>query len=160
LRVELYARYAPQTALDEMEVEHLLNTLWEIQRLVRIKPQVLNMDRKRALADLVKDVVLNHRVVSVESFDKANNIADAYFGSDAERKKVEELLARYGLSSDSITAKAFVLNASTLDGIEEQIQLATIRAYAIRKELETMTNAGQPRMKQRVLTNQRLRHNK
>jgi hypothetical protein len=138
LRAELEARYAPATILEQLEVEHLLNTLWEIQRLVRIKPQVVNIDRKRALTELIQQTVFNHRLVRAEDIDQASNLAGAYFGAEDERKKVEELLARFGLNEDAVIAKAFVLNAAALEGIEVQIQLATARAYTIHAQLETM----------------------
>jgi hypothetical protein len=138
LRAELEARYAPATILEELEVDHLLNTLWEIQRLVRIKPQVVNIDRKRALTELIQQTVFNHRLVRAEDIDQASNLAGAYFGAEDERKNVEELLARFGLNEDAVIAKAFVLNAAALEGIEVQIQLATARAYTIHAQLETM----------------------
>jgi hypothetical protein len=138
LRAELNARFAPETILEELEVEHLLNTLWEIQRLVRIKPQVVNIDRKRALADLLQHTLFNHRISRAQDVEEAGDLASAYFGSDDEREEVEQLLARFGLNADAVIAKAFVLNAATLEGIEGQIQLATARAYTIQAQLEMM----------------------
>jgi hypothetical protein len=159
LRAELEARYAPQTILEEMEVDHLLNTLWEIRRLVRIKPQVLNIDRKRALVELIQQTLFNHQVVSVDDIEKGNVLAGSYFGSEDEREKIEKVLARFGLDDDAITAKAFVMNAATLEGIENQIQLATARAFVLQGQLETIaTRRNQSEQKKPLrLTNKGLR---
>ena len=134
---ELVKHYKPKSILEQMEVKHLQDALWEINRLIRIKPQVLNSDLKNALQALFESM-LDDGIVDLDSEyqNKAASQAAAYFNGIDEKKKIEAEMARFNLNVDSITAKAFVLNIDALDAIERQIQIATVRAYAIRDRLE------------------------
>jgi hypothetical protein len=134
---ELVNHYKPKSILEQMEVKHLQDALWEINRLIRIKPQVLNSDLKNALQALLESM-LDDGIVDLDSEyqNKAASQAAAYFNGIDEKKKIEAEMARFNLNVDSITAKAFVLNIDALDAIERQIQIATVRAYAIRDRLE------------------------
>ena len=136
LRADLVDRYAPQSILEEMELEQLLATIWDIMRLVRLKPQVLNIDRKRALADLIRTLLFSSSAFRVQDIDEADRMAAAYFTDESMKSEIDSLLAHHGLNGDSITAKAFAFNTETLQAIEQQITLASGRAYVMHGRLQ------------------------
>lgn len=134
---ELVKLYKPKSFLEQMDVKHLQDTLWEINRLIRIKPQVLNSAWKNALEGLLKSM-FEDGIADLDSQyqDKAANQAVAYFNDMDERKKIEIEMAKFNLNIDSVAAKAFIMNIDALDAVERQIQIAMMRAIAIRDRLE------------------------
>lgn len=153
---ELVKRYEPGSFLEQMDVKHLQDALWEISRLIRMKPQVLNADWKNALKTLLESM-LDDGIADFDAQyeDKAANQAAAYFNDMDERKKTETEMAKFNLNVDSVTAKAFVMNIDALDAIERQIQIATARAFAIRDRLERDSTgySSSPRRSPRRIAN-------
>src|SRR3954449_3872770 len=86
IRSELVERYRPQSLLDDWEVQALLDTMWEVMRLSRAKPQILSIDRKRALVRLVQTTLMSPTIVKADEMEKSNRLACAYFTDENERK--------------------------------------------------------------------------
>jgi hypothetical protein len=91
-------------------------------------------------------------IFRAEEMEESDRLASAYFTNENERERVDKLLARYGVSAEAVTAKSIADNLATLEEIEQQIQLAIARAYAMHAKLGEMSlrNGHRPARKLRT----------
>lgn len=123
----------PKDFIEVTWVNDITYQLWEVLRLRRMKPQLLDAARFKALKALIKDVSSNH-------------YSDSFWGKwqarDEESKSsIDKELKRAGLGDDAITAKAHELIINVLENLERLCsQLEARRLVTIRESAQYRAN--------------------
>ena len=91
----------PKDFIEVTWVNDITYQLWEVLRLRRMKPQLLDAARFKALKALIKDVSSNH-------------YSDSFWGKwqardEESTSSIDKELKRAGLGDDAITAKTHEL---------------------------------------------------
>src|SRR4029077_14681162 len=100
----------PKDIIEEIWVHDIVNLVWEILRLRRLKVALLSSSVGRGLHKLYYD--------RDERFGMDSLIARWSAGEPVAVKKVEKFLKDHGLTMDAVMAHSFV---ACLDGIERMI---------------------------------------
>jgi hypothetical protein len=125
---ELHDEIQPSGAIERMYVEDTAWLTFEIQRIRRIRASLLNTAFRRALENLLK------QLLSREDFEDhldhqqaAEDLARRWFDEKEVKAFVSELLARFQLDEAAIEAEAFRLQAEELERTERMLASAMAR---------------------------------
>ena len=124
---------APKDFIEITWVNDITYLLWEVLRQRRMKPQLIDAGRFKALQALIKDVSTNHYSDSFWQKWQA--------GDEESRAKIDEELKRAGLGDEAITAKSAELLINVLENFERQCsQLEARRHITIRESVQYRAN--------------------
>ena len=124
---------APKDFIEITWVNDITYQLWEVLRQRRMKPQLIDAGRFKALKALISDV-------------SSNNYSDSFWqkwqaGDEESRSAIDEELKRAGLRDEAITAKSAELLIGVLENFERQCsQLEARRLITIRESVQYRAN--------------------
>ena len=112
----------PTDAIEWLWIKDVADDSWEILRLLRIRPALLDAGRRPAVAELLAPPgkATTYDIKVNDARDEARNSADAWF-EPKTRSKVEARLNRHGLDADSIMAVSFSMQAHSLEAVERML---------------------------------------
>ena len=123
----------PKDFIEVTWVNDITYQLWEVLRLRRMKPQLLDAARFKALKALIKDV-------SGSPYGD-NFWRDWQAGDEKSKSSIDKELERAGLGDDAITAKAHELIINVLENLERLCsQLEARRLVTIRESAQYRAN--------------------
>ncbi len=139
----IWSARRPKDFIEISWVNDITYLLWEVLRQRRMKPQLIDAGRFKALQALIKDVSTNHYSDSFWQKWQA--------GDEESRAKIDEELKRAGLGDEAITAKSAELLINILENFERQCsQLEARRLITTRESVQYRANID-ARRERRVL---------
>jgi hypothetical protein len=101
LRDAMLAEFKPRNAIEEMWICELIHGEWEMQRLHGFKATMIASARRPALKNLLSIALDASGAADVDE------LAERFFTNKAVRKKVIDILSKYGMTEASIDTEAF-----------------------------------------------------
>ena len=117
----------PKDIIEEMWVHDIVNLVWEILRLRRLKVALLSSSVGRGLHKLYDNR---------EKYGMGSLIARWSAREPAAVKKVEQFLKDHGLTMDAVMAHSFVACLDEIERIDIAISRAEARRNAAQREIE------------------------
>ena len=117
----------PKDIIEEIWVHDIVNLVWEILRLRRLKVALLSSSVGRGLDKLYE----NRKEYYMSSL-----IVRWSAGEPAAVKEVEQFLKDYGLTMDAVMAHSFVACLDEIERIDIAISRAEARRNAAQREIE------------------------
>jgi hypothetical protein len=149
LRKALYDEIKPNGAIEQGFVEHLADVMWEIMRLLRTKPEILNGAFCEALQNVLKQVWSEDFENYLERDRAIEDLAWLWLGNDSDAKaKVSELLGQHQLDETAIEAEAFRLRAKELAELEDLVSQAEVRREKLLIGIAALRDALGRRLRQ------------
>ena len=111
----------PQGIIEQMYVHDTSSIVWEILRLRRCKVVIINSAFRRALEDLLKQLLREPGQYEYEVVDEAEALAQAWFTDQEAKKRVSELLSRVELDESAIEAEAIRRSSSDLELLDRML---------------------------------------
>jgi hypothetical protein len=126
LHKRLVDEMSPQGPIEAMYVEEITDLIWSIQRLRKSKTNVINTVSRRALDNILNELLTFHQKI------KATTLARKCFGEDedeaaAAKQEVHQILKRFNLDESAIDAEAIKLVADQLEWLDKHLVLASSR---------------------------------
>jgi len=119
---------APRDALEEIWARDVVDNLWEVLRLRRLKVRFMRASAHEGLAQLLRPLVS-------DSLDYG--LADRWAGRErAAINKVDGLLKQAGLDQEAIAAQTLALKLDTIERIERMIMQAEGRRNRMLREID------------------------
>jgi hypothetical protein len=123
--------------------------IFEIQRLRRIRADLLNTALVQALENLLMQLLSREDFETyIDHEHAAKDLARRWFNEEEVEAEVSELLGRLQLDETAIEAEAFRLSAEELEGIDRMLALAMTRRdktlYVIAEFRGTLANFLRP----------------
>ena len=118
----------PKDIIEEIWVHDIVNLVWEILRLRRLRVALLSSSVGRGLHKLYYD--------RDEKYDMDSLIARWSAREPAAVKKVEQFLKDHGLTMDDVMAHSFVACLDEIERIDIAISRAEARRNAAQREIE------------------------
>lgn len=126
---------APSDVIEWLWVKDIVDLLWEVQRLRRLRLALLNGARRKALAAILAayEEPVSHSFLN----GKRDMLVHAWSeGQPKALKQVEAILAKHSLTQDTIVARAFSTHIDDLDRLERMIANADARRTSVLREIE------------------------
>jgi hypothetical protein len=122
LHKKLIEEIGPRGAIEAVYVEEITALIWDIQRLRNCKVSVIHQMSRRALGNILKELLpINEKV-------KGDALPNRWFEDDADAKEeVSEILKRFDLDESAIEAQAIKLASDELEWLDKALVLATSR---------------------------------
>jgi hypothetical protein len=121
LHKKLIEEIGPRGAIEAVYVEEITALIWDIQRLRNCKVSVIHQMSRRALENILKELVPSHKI-------KGDALPYRWFEGDAAAKEeVSEILKRFDLDESAIEAEAIKLASDELEWLDKALVLATSR---------------------------------
>ena len=117
----------PKDIIEEIWVHDIVDLVWEILRLRRLKVALLSSSVGRGLHKLYHDR---------DKYDMGSLIARWSAREPAAVKKVEQFLKDHGLTMDAVMAHSFVACLDEIERIDIAISRAEARRNAAQREIE------------------------
>jgi hypothetical protein len=128
LRKALYDEIGPNGEIERGFVEGLAAVMWEIMRLLRIKPEILNGAFYEALIKILEQVWSEDFENYLERDRAIEDLAWQWLGNDSDAKaEVSELLGQHQLDETAIEAEAFRMRAEDLEKLDYMLSRAELR---------------------------------
>jgi hypothetical protein len=131
----------PRGIIEQMYVHDISSIVWEILRLRRCKAVIINAAFRRALENLLKQLLRQpgHQVER-----KAEALAQAWFTDQEAKKQVSEILSRFDLDESAIEAEAIRSSSSDLELLDRMLtSLESRRNKALGCVAEYRVSLGQ-----------------
>jgi hypothetical protein len=120
----------PDSLMEWIGVNDLVNKLWEEQRYRRASTALIRSGTLKAIEFFLKDICL-------ALFDEPSQMAMKYFSTDPkERKEVTSLLAQHGITASEIQAKAAQLEGPGVLMFDRMVAARESGRRLLRKEAE------------------------
>ncbi|QHO78242.1 hypothetical protein ACH79_42320 [Bradyrhizobium sp. CCBAU 051011] len=113
-----------------MWVAEIVKSEWETLRLGKFKSLIVKAARRLAVQSLLAVLLSGAESEDIE------DLAERYFTNKRERKKVEALLRKFGLSEPNIDAEAFRCSIADLAEINRRLVDLGSRRDKILQQLE------------------------
>ena len=128
LHEELKKQIRSMCVIEEHLTEDLAFILWEMRRLRRIRPELLNAAFSQAVRNLLKRASSRSDFRASPDFDYAiEDLARRWPTDRKARAKVSKLLGRLQLDESAIEAEALRICAEDYERIERVLALNTAR---------------------------------
>jgi hypothetical protein len=123
----------PRGIIEQMYVHDISSIVWEILRLRRCKVVIINAAFRRALGDLLEQLLGQANEDPFEVEDEAEALAQAWFTDQEAKKQVSELLSQFELDESAIEAEAIRRSSSDLEFLDRMLtSLESRRDKALR----------------------------
>jgi hypothetical protein len=134
----------PQGIIEQMYVHDISSIVWEILRLRRCKVVIINSAFRRALEDLLKQLLRQPGQYEYQVEDEAQTLAHAWFTDKEAKKQVSETLSRFDLDESAIEAEAIRQSSADLELIDRMLtSLESRRNKALGCVAEYRASLGQ-----------------
>jgi len=128
LLARVTAGVKPADAIEEIWVRDIVELVWDMARLRRLKTSLLQV----AAPDGLRRVL-----IPLVDRQEANRLSEAWGKQDAEAKaEVEKLLAKANCTADAITAETLTLKLDHVERFERLIAAAEARLAGALRELD------------------------
>jgi hypothetical protein len=122
LKKEFHDEIEPSCTTESLYVDWVANLTWEIQRLHRIKAELINSAMFDALTNLLEQVLPADEFEFPYQRDRAaEELARRWFTDDQAKADVAALLARLGMDEVALEAEAYRLRAKETEGLDLMI---------------------------------------
>jgi hypothetical protein len=111
----------PQGIIEQMYVHDTSSIVWEILRLRRCKVVIINSAFRRALEDLLKQLLREPGQYEYQVEDEAQTLAYAWFTDKEVKKQVSEILSRFDLDESAIEAEAIRKSSAELELLDRMV---------------------------------------
>ena len=130
----------PIDVIEAIWVKDIVDLIWEAKRLRRWRVQILAKARLGAVEELIRPAQRNADPMGIER-SVGGPTADALAAgwvtnNEAEKKKVDALLQKRGLTATDVTAHSFLLNLPAIERIDRLVSMADQRRDALVREIE------------------------
>jgi hypothetical protein len=110
-----YDQIQPCDAIEHHFVDWIVMLAWEVQRLIRIKAELINGALLEALKNLLKQVLSSQGLGYSEREKAIADLGAHWFVDEAAKAEVAALLAKLGLDEATIEAEAHRLRAAEIE---------------------------------------------
>src|SRR5215470_3373972 len=121
LRDALEREIKPRGIIEQMYVYDISSIVWEILRLRRCKVVITNSAFRRALEDLLKQLLRQPGQYEYQVEDEAQTLAHAWFTDKEAKKQVSETLSRFDLDESAIEAEAIRKSSAELELLDRMV---------------------------------------
>ena len=121
LRDALEREIKPRGIIEQMYVHDISSIVWEILRLRRCKVVIINSAFRRALEDLLKQLLRQPGQYEYQVEDEAQTLAHAWFTDKEAKKQVSETLSRFDLDESAIEAEAIRKSSAELELLDRMV---------------------------------------
>ena len=138
LLIELWVVFRPKDPLLWLDLKKLTDLIWESMRISRIKPELINAGRKKALVSLLLSTT-NERVYDFNpsgNVMQAEELALAWFSDPTKKEQVSALLKKFGYSEDTIDAIAFKEESHIFTTLDKMQVTNAVQQHQARRVLE------------------------
>jgi hypothetical protein len=111
----------PRGIIEQMYVHDISSIVWEILRLQRCKVVIINAAFRRALENLLEQLLRQANEDEFDVEDEAQALAQAWFTDQEAKKQVSELLSRVKLDESAIEAEAIRRSSSDLELLDRML---------------------------------------
>jgi hypothetical protein len=111
----------PHGIIEHMYVHDISSIVWEILRLRRCKAVIINSAFRRALENLLGQLLLQPGQPEYEVGDEAEDLALAWFTDKEAKKQVSEILSQFKLDDSAIEAEAIRSSSSDLELLDRML---------------------------------------
>jgi len=111
----------PHGIIEQMYVYDISSIVWEILRLRRCKVVIINSAFRRALEDLLKQLLRQPGQYEYQVEDEAQTLAHGWFTDKEAKKQVSETLSRFDLDESAIEAEAIRKSSAELELLDRMV---------------------------------------
>jgi hypothetical protein len=124
----------PTDILEHIWLQEVVDLVWEILRLRRLKANLMAATAHQGLERVLKPLLKESEIFGNTP---ARGLAQAWLAKDPEAlKEVDKLLASAGLSVDAVMARTLSVNLDVIERIDRLITIAETRHNAALRELD------------------------
>ena len=128
---------SPADAIEAIWTKDVVDKIWEVHRLQRLKARLLEAGREQALETILRDALpMDPGDIGAGYLDTPRVAAGWATGKTQDVKQVGKFLQGRGLDAETITATSLVRNLSEIERIERMIGNAEARRDAVLRDLE------------------------
>ena len=128
LLARLTGTLKPSDALEEIWVRDVVDLVWEVFRLRRLKAHLIRAGAYEGMAQVLKPLV---------KWETNEGLAQQWWGGEAEAvSTVEGALASAGLTMDAVMAHTLAARIGDIERIDRMMMAAEVRRDNILRELE------------------------
>jgi len=127
----------PRDAVDWLLTKTFVDLTWEMNRLMKAKAAMIDLTEKESLRCILESVFEAESLQGKDRLLEAELRADDWYTKPAIRKEIIELLSRYRLNEQAITAQAVALRLTELNKLDSMIASAEIRRSAALRDLRS-----------------------
>jgi hypothetical protein len=121
LHKKLIEEIVPRGAIEAVYVEEITALIWDIKRLRNCKVSVIHQTSRRALENILKQLLPSNKI-------KGDALPDRWFEeNEAAKEEVSEILKRFDLDESAIEAEAIKLASDQLEWLDKALVLAISR---------------------------------
>jgi hypothetical protein len=122
----------PTNSLEWIATGNYVEMRWEIWRLRRAKAAIVNMTRYEAFRTIFESVLPE----TEDRLAVAARLAQDWYEKPDERTAILDLLGKYDLDDDAISAQALALRSPEIEKIDRMMQQLEISSMAQLREIE------------------------
>jgi hypothetical protein len=111
----------PRGIIEQMYVHDISSIVWEILRLRRCKAVIINAAFRRALENLLEQLLRQPGQYNCDVEDEAQTLAQAWFTDQEAKKRVSEPLSGFDLDESAIEAEAIRSSSSDLELLDRML---------------------------------------
>ena len=111
----------PRGIIEQMYVHDICSIVWEVLRLRRCKVVIINSAFRRALEDLLVQLLRQPGQPEYDVGDEAQALAHAWFTDKEAKTQVSETLSRFDLDEAAIEAEAIRRSSSDLELLDRML---------------------------------------
>jgi hypothetical protein len=121
LQKRLEREIKPQNIIEHMYVADYSTISWEIFRLRRCKVVIVNAAFRSALECLLTQSLIQPGETALDVEEEAQKLAYVWFTDEKAKKKISDILERFGLGESAIEAEAIRRSAPDLELIDRML---------------------------------------
>ena len=147
------ATVKPNDAIEWVWLKDVVDLVWDVQRLRRLRAALLVTARIAAMKGILRPLMKLNMLDDIEVFgeDTVTKIANGWARGETKAvQEVETIISEHGLSIDAVMANAFVSQIRELESIERMMATAEIRRDKILNEIEKRRDAITWRLRETV----------
>ncbi|MGH1587907.1 HNH endonuclease [Methylobacterium phyllosphaerae] len=139
LRDSIVQQVKPTDVIEAIWVKDTIDLIWEAKRLRRWRGQILVQARLKAAADLIRPAFDYANPVQIEGVTgpSVDALAAGWTsGKKSSQDQVDKYLQERDLTTEDVTAHAFLLNLPAIERIDRLASLADQRRDSLLREIE------------------------
>jgi hypothetical protein len=121
LREAFEQEIKPRGIIEQMYMHDICSIVWEILRLRRCKMVIINSAFRRALEDLLMQLLRPPGQSEYDVRDEAQALAHAWFTDKEAKEQVSEILSQFKLDEAAIEAEAIRKSSSDLELLDRML---------------------------------------
>ncbi|MGH1573732.1 hypothetical protein ACRAWG_27685 [Methylobacterium sp. P31] len=139
LRDNIVQQVKPKDVIEAIWVKDIIDLIWEAKRLRRWRGQILVQARLRAAAELIRPAFeyANPEQIDGVTGPSIDTLAAGWtIGKKSSQDQVDKYLQERDLTTEDVTAHAFLLNLPAIERVDRLASLADQRRDALLREIE------------------------